>query len=112
MLQGATNSKVAGGSPAAGNFLLLRQEKVTKEKATLLTVPFGDSLRCSHNRAAATQGDFLRGAQLAWWRFYYWGNGRAMPVMRQALAQLTQCSPTSPDCAVLLGGSEGDANRW
>ena len=31
----------AGGSPAASHFLLLRQEKVTKEKATLLSRLFG-----------------------------------------------------------------------
>ena len=35
----------AGGSPAARHFLLLRQKKVTKEKATLFVVP---SLRCGH----------------------------------------------------------------
>jgi hypothetical protein len=46
-------------------FLLLRQEKVTKEKATLLNRPFGGSLRRSRCRATATQVDFLRGAQLA-----------------------------------------------
>jgi hypothetical protein len=31
----------AGGSPAAGDFLLLAQKKVTKEKGTLLSRPFG-----------------------------------------------------------------------
>ena len=34
---------LAGGSPAASNFLLLRQKKVTKEKATRLS----GSLRCA-----------------------------------------------------------------
>src|SRR3984885_8351258 len=33
--------KVAGGSPAASHFLLSRQEKVTKEKATQVRRPFG-----------------------------------------------------------------------
>src|ERR1043166_8914299 len=32
--------KFAGGSPAAGNFLLLAQKKVTKEKGTPLNRPF------------------------------------------------------------------------
>ena len=32
---------VAGGSPGAGYFLLLRQKKVTKEKATQVRRPFG-----------------------------------------------------------------------
>ena len=35
---------LAGGSPAASHFLLLRQKKVTKEKATLLRHPFGAGL--------------------------------------------------------------------
>jgi len=34
---------LAGGCPAASNFLLLRQKKVTKEKATRLS----GSLRCA-----------------------------------------------------------------
>ena len=34
---------LAGGGPAASNFLLLRQKKVTKEKATRLS----GSLRCA-----------------------------------------------------------------
>ena len=80
------------GGPAASYFLLLRQEKVTKEKATLFAAPFGSSLRCSHGRAAATQGDFLRGAQLA---------------IAAARQWLRQSSPTAPGRAVLLGGSEG-----
>jgi hypothetical protein len=42
----------AGGCPAAGNFLLLRQKKVTKEKATRVRRPSG-SLRCSCANAAA-----------------------------------------------------------
>jgi hypothetical protein len=34
---------LAGSRPAASNFLLLRQEKVTKEKAT----PLSATLRCA-----------------------------------------------------------------
>src|SRR5271168_4072593 len=34
-------TKFAGGCPAASHFLLLRQEKVTKEKATQVRRPFG-----------------------------------------------------------------------
>ncbi|OYY45503.1 MAG: hypothetical protein B7Y56_06185 [Gallionellales bacterium 35-53-114] len=35
------NFNFAGGSPAAGYFLLLRQKKVTKEKATPVYRPCG-----------------------------------------------------------------------
>ena len=35
---------LAGGCPAASDFLLLRQKKVTKEKATPLRHPFGAGL--------------------------------------------------------------------
>ena len=35
---------LAGGCPAASYFLLLRQKKVTKEKATLLRHPYGAGL--------------------------------------------------------------------
>jgi hypothetical protein len=35
---------LAGGRPAASDFLLLRQKKVTKEKATLLRHPCGAGL--------------------------------------------------------------------
>jgi hypothetical protein len=41
---------LAGGCPAASNFLLLRQKKVTKEKATLLSASLrfaAGNLRCS-----------------------------------------------------------------
>src|SRR5271168_2064093 len=34
-------TKFAGGCPAASHFLLLRQKKVTKEKATQVRRPFG-----------------------------------------------------------------------
>ncbi|MDO9357787.1 MAG: hypothetical protein Q7T70_02180, partial [Polaromonas sp.] len=43
----------AGGCPAASNFLLLRQKKVTKEKATLLSASF---LRCRCGRKPAVLG--------------------------------------------------------
>ena len=49
--------KFAGGSPAAGYFLLLAQKKVTKEKCTLPRRPF-DTLRgslCSSPNLAAAQ---------------------------------------------------------
>ena len=72
----------AGGSPAASHFLLLRQEKVTKEKATQARRPVG-SLRCSPGQAAAEL---------------------ALAAARQGLRQ---SSPTAPDLAVLLGGSHG-----
>ena len=51
--QSKDEDNFAGGGPAASYFLLLRQEKVTKEKATLFAAPFGGSLRCSRVRAAA-----------------------------------------------------------
>jgi len=37
LLSAACQRQLAGGCPAASNFLLLRQKKVTKEKATLLS---------------------------------------------------------------------------
>jgi hypothetical protein len=39
--QAYIKSKTAGGRPATGYFLLLRQKKVTKEKATPVRRPFG-----------------------------------------------------------------------
>ena len=36
-----TKFKVAGGSPAAGYFILLAQNKVTKQKGTLFAAPVG-----------------------------------------------------------------------
>ena len=45
--------KFAGGRPAASHFLLLRQNKVTKEKATPGLPPLRGTLRCSTGQAAA-----------------------------------------------------------
>ena len=72
----------AGVGPAASYFLLLRQEKVTKEKATQAHRPSG-SLRCSPIQAAAEL---------------------ALAPPEQGLRQ---SSPTTPEPAVLLGGSHG-----
>jgi len=87
----------AGGSPAAGDFLLLAQKKVTEEKGTLLRRPSG-SLRCSRGRAAA---------ELAH-EFYSWMTTWAgMCCGAGTSCALAQSSPTTPGRAALLGGSEG-----
>ena len=67
-----------GGGPTAGDFLLFRQKKVTKEKATPVRCPFG--VPC----AARTSGR-LRNSRFA----------------------LRQYSPTSLARAALLGSSQG-----
>ena len=46
-------SRFAGGSPAASHFLLLRQKKVTQEKATQIHHPYGIPCVCSASQAAA-----------------------------------------------------------
>jgi len=48
-----TNINFAGGSPAAGYFLLLRQKKVPKEKATPIRHLFEVPCVCSTGQAAA-----------------------------------------------------------
>jgi len=70
-----TNFNFAGGSPAAGYFLLLRQKKVTKEKATPIRHPFG--IPCVARLARR---------------------------LRNSHYVLRQSSPKSPDQPPLLGG--------
>jgi hypothetical protein len=48
-----SNFNFAGGSPAAGYFLLLRQKKVPKEKATPIRHLFEVPCVCSTSQAAA-----------------------------------------------------------
>src|SRR5258708_1205808 len=49
-----SRGKVAGGSPAAGQFLLLAQKKLTKEKGAPVSRPLTRvTLRYSTNRAPA-----------------------------------------------------------
>ena len=76
------NVKFAGGSPAAGHFLLYCQKKVTKEKAAPGSPALRASLRCSPRRAAAELG------------------------LAILLRDLRQSSPTAPGMAALLGGSQ------
>jgi hypothetical protein len=52
--------KVAGGSPAAGNFLLLGQKKVTKEKAAPANRRSRGALRCSAWTAAAELASVIK----------------------------------------------------
>ena len=54
--QGKKNLKVAGGSPAAGNFLLRRQKKVTKEKGA----PDSDSRSVEREGAQAVAGGTVK----------------------------------------------------
>ncbi|MGH9875886.1 MAG: hypothetical protein ACRD9S_25825, partial [Pyrinomonadaceae bacterium] len=70
---------VAGGSPAAGYFILLVQNKVTKQKDALPRRPCGVPY-------VPRQAGRLRNSRFA----------------------LKQCSPTSPGLAAVLGGSEGE----
>ena len=76
--EGKKNLKFAGGSPAAGNFLLRRQKKVTKENAT--------PVRCSFGVPCAARP-----------------SGR----LCNSRSALRQCSPSSPACVALLGSSQG-----
>ncbi len=69
---------IAGGSPAASHFLLLRQKKVTQEKATPVCRRY--AVPC-----VARQVRRLRNSRYA----------------------LRQSSPTSPDLPALLGGAQG-----
>src|ERR1019366_1837949 len=77
-----TKDNFAGGSPAASHFLLLRQNKVTKEKATPVYRPCG--VPCV--------------AQL-------------IRRLRNSHCVLKQSSPTPPDQSALLGGAQGRKKR-
>ena len=77
------NCSCRGGCPAASYFLVLRQKKVTKEKAT--------RVRRLALRARSPALLDLSG-------------GCATRLLRS----LKQCSPTSPDRSALLGGSHGN----
>ena len=70
--------KTVGGSPTASHFLLLRQKKVTKEKATPACRPFG--VPCV---------------------------ARLVRRLRNSRYALRQSSPTTPDQSPLLGGAQG-----
>ena len=72
--------RCAGGCPAASHFLLLRQKKVTKEKATRVR----RLALCARCPALLASAGGLR-----------------------KLASLKQRSPTAPASAALLGGSHG-----
>ena len=78
----------AGGCPAASYFLLLRQKKVTKEKATRVRRLSGDE----------TAGQLPCAA-------------RSVGRLRNSPFGLRQCSPTSPDSSALLSGSHGNEKR-
>src|SRR5271168_46979 len=56
-------TKFAGGCPAASHFLLLRQKKVTKEKATQVRRPFG--LPCGTRPKGPLRYSPLRGSDSA-----------------------------------------------
>ena len=74
--------KTAGGRPAASHFLLLRQKKVTKEKATPVCRPCG--VPCV---------------------------ARLVRRLRNSRYALKQSSPKSPDQPPLLGGAQGMKRR-
>src|ERR1700733_8320662 len=78
--------KVAGGSPAASHFLLSRQEKVTKEKATQVRRPFG--LPCGTRPDRRLRNSPLRGSDSA----------------RGAFIVLSPRAPTGPFRSAFLGG--------
>ena len=72
----------AGGCPAASYFLLLRQKKVTKEKATRRSRPFG--VPCA---------------------------ARSRRRLRNSRCALRQSSPTAPSLTALLGDSQRDLHH-
>src|SRR3970282_2662400 len=77
-----TKTNIAGGSPAASHFLLLRQNKVTKEKATPVYRPCG--VPCV---------------------------ARLVRRLRNSRYALRQSSPKSPVQSPLLGGAQGRENE-
>ena len=79
----------AGGSPAASHFLLLRQKKVTQEKATPGSSPFGFPALLANAGRCGTRAR----------------SGGALMV--QFVLALRQSSRTSPAFAPLLGSSHG-----
>jgi hypothetical protein len=74
----ANKINIAGGSPAASHFFLLRQEKVTKKKATPVCRRF--AVPCV---------------------------ARLVRRLRNSRYALRQSSPKSPDQPALLGGAQG-----
>jgi hypothetical protein len=79
------NFNFAGGCPAASYFLLRRQKKVTKEKATPVCRRFAVPCVARLARRLRNSHDPLR------------------------VHVLKQSSPESPDQPVLLGGAQG---KW
>src|SRR5450759_761060 len=77
-----TKDNTAGGSPAASYFLLLRQNKVAKEKATPVCRPCG--VPCV---------------------------ARLLRRLRNSRYALRQSSPKSPDQPARLGGAKGRKNK-
>ncbi len=83
---------IAGGSPAAGYFILLAQNKVTKQ-GTPSTAPYG--VPCAARQAG---------------RLSHKGTPTFYPLkrmkdrMHNSRFALRQCSPTAPGLPVLLGG--------
>jgi hypothetical protein len=77
-----TKVKTAGGYPAASYFLLLRQNKVAKEKATPVCRRFAVSCVA-----------------------------RLVRRLRNSHYVLKQSSPTPPDQPALLGGAQGIKNE-
>jgi hypothetical protein len=88
-------NKFAGGSPAAGHFLLCGQKKVTKEYAAPAHRPCG--LLCAARRAGRLPPKVTS------------FGARNSP--SQIARGLRQSSPTTPEPAVLLGGSHGNTNQ-
>jgi hypothetical protein len=88
------NLNQAGGCPAATYFLLLRQKKVSKVKATPEPAPLRGSLRYSRAKAAAEPA-------------------ARRSMVTKALCRrspLRQSSPTSPSLAPLLSAVNGGPN--
>ena len=85
----------AGGCPAARYFLLLRQKKVPKEKATPGSSPFGFPALLTNAGRCGTRGSNLRVRK--WFR---------------SRSPLKQSSRTSPAFAALLGDSHGGPGHF
>ena len=93
------------GQPGGWLLSFVRPKESNQRKCRPDSSPLRGALRFSPVQAAATQGDFLRGAQLPGWLDDCCGCGREKLFTKELPALLAQCSPTAPGLAAILGDS-------